>query len=355
MSETTSSKSWYNTLTTSVQRSRKGQRSAWDTPLTAAYPSMLCPQVANDVEKEMEAPPTTDLSSFQETITLKLDEVSSLRANHCVVMTGSYGQCVNLMFLTALLKIRKLRETLLYSHPLQDGPSLPTHPSCGFVMDMTVVKQAISFLISLHTEELVPGAKVSVNVVGTVSPRGSFWLRLVAEDCGVQEVMLQNVSLAMRYGHSTFCTCSSNTHSHTPPSFLSLFISPSFSLLHQCTHTHSLELTRSSPPPLPSPQPGQLCCAQYSADQHWYRARIESIPKPGVVRLFPSHYTPHSISLLPPQASVYFLDYGSSEAIPFVNIYPLSEQFQVYPFQMIQCCFTEDTGLLFDKREVRGF
>ena len=43
------------------------------------------------------------------------------------------------------------------------------------------------------------------------------------------------------------------------------------------------ELSNSPFPILPSPHSGQLCCARFSQDQCWYRAMIESIPKPGKV------------------------------------------------------------------------
>ena len=51
------------------------------------------------------------------------------------------------------------------------------------------------------------------------------------------------------------------------------------------------------------------------------------------------------------QVQMFFLDYGNSEMIRITDLYPLPPKFQAYPFQMKQCCFCEDTGLVY-RREV---
>jgi len=50
---------------------------------------------------------------------------------------------------------------------------------------------------------------------------------------------------------------------------------------------------------------------------------------------------------------VFFLDYGNIETIEITSLYPLNLKFQVYPFQMKQCCFSVDNELLYE-REVCG-
>ena len=49
------------------------------------------------------------------------------------------------------------------------------------------------------------------------------------------------------------------------------------------------------------------------------------------------------------QAQVFFLDYGNYEMIKITNLYPLPPKFQVYPFQKKQCCFCEDTELVYGR------
>ena len=49
------------------------------------------------------------------------------------------------------------------------------------------------------------------------------------------------------------------------------------------------------------------------------------------------------------QAQVFFLDYGNSEIIKITNLYPLPQKFEVYTFQMKQCCFCEDTELVYGR------
>ena len=46
------------------------------------------------------------------------------------------------------------------------------------------------------------------------------------------------------------------------------------------------------------------------------------------------------------------MDYGTTETISFSNLSQLHPKFLVYPFQMIQCCFSADDYLGYE-REVR--
>ena len=46
---------------------------------------------------------------------------------------------------------------------------------------------------------------------------------------------------------------------------------------------------------------------------------------------------------------MFFLDYSNSETIKITNLFSLDPKFQVYPFQMKQCCFCEDTELVYGR------
>ncbi|XP_018423553.1 PREDICTED: tudor domain-containing protein 15-like [Nanorana parkeri] len=65
------------------------------------------------------------------------------------------------------------------------------------------------------------------------------------------------------------------------------------------------------------PQPGQLCCALYAKDSHYYRALITGV--------------------LNPDISVYFIDYGNTETVPFYDVKVLLPKFSTLP-AMVMCC-----------------
>ncbi|XP_056420269.1 tudor domain-containing protein 15 [Hyla sarda] len=68
---------------------------------------------------------------------------------------------------------------------------------------------------------------------------------------------------------------------------------------------------------LQNPKPGQLCCAVYALDGHYYRAVITKV--------------------LSPQISVYYIDFGNTETVPFYDVKVLLPQFSVLPAFAI-CC-----------------
>ncbi|XP_069582928.1 tudor domain-containing protein 15 [Ranitomeya imitator] len=65
------------------------------------------------------------------------------------------------------------------------------------------------------------------------------------------------------------------------------------------------------------PKPGQLCCALYALDGHYYRAVVTEV--------------------LSPHISVYFIDFGNTETIPFYDVKVLMPQFSVLP-ALAMCC-----------------
>ena len=75
-----------------------------------------------------------------------------------------------------------------------------------------------------------------------------------------------------------------------------------------------------NPSPLPSPQPGQQCCAFSTNDQIWYRAMVTSSQGSEV--------------------GVYYVDYGSTESLPLKQISAAGEFFKM-PYQSI-CCRLSD-------------
>ncbi|XP_075717156.1 tudor domain-containing protein 15 isoform X2 [Rhinoderma darwinii] len=68
---------------------------------------------------------------------------------------------------------------------------------------------------------------------------------------------------------------------------------------------------------LQDPKPSQLCCALYALDGHYYRAVVTEV--------------------LSPQISVYFIDFGNTETIPFYDVKVLLPQFSILP-ALAMCC-----------------
>ena len=46
---------------------------------------------------------------------------------------------------------------------------------------------------------------------------------------------------------------------------------------------------------------------------------------------------------------MFFVDYGNVEIISLTNLYPLHPKFLVYPFQMVQCCFSSNSELVYER------
>ena len=112
-----------------------------------------------------------------------------------------------------------------------------------------------------------------------------------------------------------------------------------------------MELSLSAFTSLKSANVGDVCCALYSEDQRWYRGRIVEVMKEKK-KVGVSVIVTIVHSLCFSQAKVYFLDYGNTEIIPYSGLCKLLPKFLVYPFQMIQCCFSNDETLTYE-REVR--
>ncbi len=59
---------------------------------------------------------------------------------------------------------------------------------------------------------------------------------------------------------------------------------------------------------------------------------------------------PVTLLLLPSiQVKVYFVDYGNVEVISVMDLSYLHPKFLVYPFQMIQCCLSDDPNLTYER------
>ncbi len=56
-----------------------------------------------------------------------------------------------------------------------------------------------------------------------------------------------------------------------------------------------------------------------------------------------------TVCIILSQVKVFFLDYGNYETMVISNLYPLHPKFQVYPFQMIQCCFSVSQDLVYER------
>ncbi len=61
-----------------------------------------------------------------------------------------------------------------------------------------MVSTAVGYLVALHAEEVAADQRLNVNTIGSINGRGVFWVRIVADEYGTQDIMLQNMSTAMR-------------------------------------------------------------------------------------------------------------------------------------------------------------
>ncbi|XP_061564122.1 tudor domain-containing protein 1 [Cololabis saira] len=68
------------------------------------------------------------------------------------------------------------------------------------------------------------------------------------------------------------------------------------------------------------PAPGAACCAQFSADNNWYRAVVLEVGEK--------------------EMSVIYADYGNSEMVPFSKILPIPTHLLELPFQIARCTLT---------------
>ncbi|XP_030051001.1 tudor domain-containing protein 15 [Microcaecilia unicolor] len=68
---------------------------------------------------------------------------------------------------------------------------------------------------------------------------------------------------------------------------------------------------------LENPKPGLLCCARYTKDSHYYRAAV--------------------VEVLDSQITVYFLDFGNTETVPFYDVKILLPPFSELP-ALAMCC-----------------
>lgn len=87
----------------------------------------------------------------------------------------------------------------LLSHESQEGPP-PAPPSlsggtwCGFVPEMTNLVHSMACLMLEHRSEVQVGEDMRVSIIGSLTNLGQFWVRLLPDDAGLQDVMLQNLS-----------------------------------------------------------------------------------------------------------------------------------------------------------------
>ncbi|XP_074476299.1 tudor domain-containing protein 1 isoform X2 [Sebastes fasciatus] len=71
---------------------------------------------------------------------------------------------------------------------------------------------------------------------------------------------------------------------------------------------------------LSRPAPGAACCAQFSADNNWYRAVVLEVGEN--------------------EMSVIYADYGNTEKVPFSRILPIPMHLLQLPFQITRCTLT---------------
>ena len=80
--------------------------------------------------------------------------------------------------------------------------------------------------------------------------------------------------------------------------------------------------------------------------------------KSSLLNIFTSYSTPNlSPFPFPPlspfsQVRVYFVGHGNTEEVAVSSVGALPDKYQVFPFQMLQCCFSKDTKFSYRQREV---
>ena len=67
---------------------------------------------------------------------------------------------------------------------------------------------------------------------------------------------------------------------------------------------------------------GALCLGQFSADDCWYRARVEAVDSRDPVA---------------PRYSLFFVDYGNRETVPAARVRPMDAQLAAVPPQALLC------------------
>ncbi|KAM4524090.1 tudor domain-containing protein 1 [Odontesthes bonariensis] len=70
------------------------------------------------------------------------------------------------------------------------------------------------------------------------------------------------------------------------------------------------------------PAPGAACCAQFSADNNWYRAVVLEVGEN--------------------EMSVIYADYGNGEKVPFARILPIPTHLLQFPFLITRCTLTSN-------------
>ncbi|KXJ22761.1 RING finger protein 17 [Exaiptasia diaphana] len=79
---------------------------------------------------------------------------------------------------------------------------------------------------------------------------------------------------------------------------------------------------------------GDVVCAQFSVDNHWYRARIMSVYSPSHPNTLPTIDNKLSVQVL-------YMDYGNSEWVPLIRLRNVPTKFLHIP-DMAVCCCLED-------------
>ena len=73
-------------------------------------------------------------------------------------------------------------------------PVLPGNTSCGFVPPMATLHHATACLVTDYSDDVVDGDSVSVTAIGTIDQTGCFSVRILPDQNGLQDIMLQNIS-----------------------------------------------------------------------------------------------------------------------------------------------------------------
>ena len=73
-------------------------------------------------------------------------------------------------------------------------PALPGNTSCGFVPPMATLHHATACIMTDYSDNVVDGDSVNVTAIGTIDQTGCFSVRILPDQNGLQDIMLQNIS-----------------------------------------------------------------------------------------------------------------------------------------------------------------
>lgn len=65
---------------------------------------------------------------------------------------------------------------------------------CGFVPEVTNLVHSMACFMLEHRSEVEVGEEARVSVIGSLAEEGQFCVRILSDDSGLQDIMLQNLS-----------------------------------------------------------------------------------------------------------------------------------------------------------------